>query len=213
MNYQELQDVVTKGLHRDDLTGDYDAFFRFAHADITNQIEFPAADQFTAIAASAGLPVEVGNIYRYPLPANCETVESVFYDGQSGSKSMTADQLVSDYRKAGGAHPVHAIRGFEIWTVGNPDLHVWYEGGPAFFSSPAATNEVATAYPHCYTYGALMHACRQIQDPEEEAANLAQFDHAVEIAKERMRTLKTGDRPAIRSGYMWQGDRGNVNAN
>lgn len=199
-NYSELQTAVANWLNRSDLTARIPEFITLAEAkiarklynnEIRDTITLSAGDT-TALPADCLVPLslrlDVGTI-GYEQPLDIGTMEQV-------------NEMRLRYGGVASWPRVAAVVGTDLVfapaCAEEMDAEIVYTRSLSVLSDQNTTNDVLTAAPDAYLYGALTEASLYLEHDERAPTWEAKFDKAlVELNTARQRARFTaGRRPA-----------------
>lgn len=189
-NYSALLTAIADWLHRSDLTAVIPQFVLLAEEDMNKRLrvrEMEAQFSGTSTNKAVALPADFAGVKSLCPSATPESPLKVQpFERVKASTSATPT--------------MYAIQGNSIVLNADTDVEgVIYERIPAL-SSTNATNNILTAYPSLYLFGAMRHAYAYLKDTNAEASYAAQFQQRLdEVNQADMRDRFTGaltSRPA-----------------
>jgi len=193
MNRGELEILVADYLHRTDTDtiGAIPGFITLTTArigrDLRSQENQTILDPFQPAAEISALPVD----YRQ--------IKSLSYlSGRIRIDVITATAgVLATYPRTGNSPQVYNVIGksIEIAPFSPIDMRLIYFNAPAELVDTDSENEILTAYPYIYLYGALIEGFTFTQDGGGRDTVLATFGEEVELINKQTINADTGARP------------------
>lgn len=194
--YTELQEAVAGWLARDDLTDRIPDFIALAEANIARDVRARVMEKRVTATLSSQyeeLPSDLLELRNIQINADCvRRLEYMLPDA--------IDALVHGT----GTPKFYTIIGTELQLAPAPDAD--YTAELAYFARPAAlsddnpTNDLLTAYPGLYLYGALLAAEPFLQNDERIATWAALYRQEVDaINRTDQRARFSGGALQVRS--------------
>lgn len=182
-NYSALLTAIADWLHRTDLTAVIPQFVLLAEEDMNKRLRVREMEAFFAGSTSSKV---------LPISADVAGIKSLW--PSATPESPLKVQPFERVKASIAATPtLYAIQGNSIVLNADADVEgVIYERIPAL-SSTNATNNILTAYPSLYLFGAMRYAYAFMKDTNSEASYAAQFQQRLdEVNQADMRDRFTG---------------------
>ena len=182
-NYSALLTAIAAWLHRSDLTAVIPQFVLLAEEDMNKRLRVREMEAFFA-----------GSTVNKVLPISADVAGIKSLWPSANPESPLKVQPFERVKASTSATPtLYAIQGNSIVLNADADVEgVIYERIPAL-SSTNATNNILTAYPSLYLFGAMRYAYAYLKDTNAEASYAAQFQQRLdEVNQSDMRDRFTG---------------------
>ena len=199
MNRGELETLIAKYIHRDDLgsgAGNEDVIGGFIDlATIRIGRDLRSAENETIVD-----PFNPADQVS-PLPSDFQNVRDISY--LSGAQRVVlkakSPGTLAAFPQTGSSPAFYRVIGkeIEITPFQAKDFRLIYFNAPADIPDPNSENDILTAYPQLYLYASLIEAYFFTQDAGGHT--LATETYVSEVETENLRTMKAdaGDRPSM----------------
>ena len=199
MNRGELETLIAKYIHRDDLgsgAGNEDVIGGFIDlATIRIGRDLRSAENETIVD-----PFNPADQVS-PLPSDFQNVRDISY--LSGAQRVVlkakSPGTLAAFPQTGSSPAFYRVIGkeIEITPFQAKDFRLIYFNAPAALTDTSSENDILTAYPQLYLYASLIEAYFFTQDAGGHT--LATETYVSEVETENLRTMKAdaGDRPSM----------------
>jgi len=203
MTYAELQDRITRYMHRNDLAGDIPGFIELAESRINDALR-SQENEIAATLAMTSSPFALPEDY-----AELSAISVAATGGPRPLQRLPAEQFArarADTHRTGGPRfflveaRALSVAPF-LGSVAEPTvLTLTYWGQMAKLVNDADTTPALDRFPQLYLYGALIEAYWFISEFSASSDALQRFVDELAIINTAAMSSKWGSAPAIQAG-------------